>query len=364
MKFNKQIPCTQNKPKNIIKKPFYFLLILFDFFVVHINTSEAQMIYTKDGHEIGLKEELFPYCVKSARESLSSLPGVQIDPSLYCNCALDLIYPNLTLAEIELAVEQNDIESLFSREDNYKIIMNCLEGKITYDENFKLDTNNQTSLNKKQLVNGCILEIESNMTETNAISKKEAFDYCTCAIESMLNAGYTYKDWLEADDESSIVYNEIVIPCSDQFLSFRKPKNKYSPQDIIGKTFMSEIPLVEIPGLGYKVKINVDGVTRYFLLDTGASELIIDRELERELLINGTIKKENYLSKTTFKIANNQVVPVQLIKLNHIQIGDYTANNVIIGVMDDGSLLCGNGFLNKFKSWTIDDSRKKLIIYR
>ena len=105
--------------------------------------------------------------------------------------------------------------------------MNCLEGKITYDENFKLDTNNQTSLNKKQLVNGCILEIESNMTETNAISKKEAFDYCTCAIESMLNAGYTYKDWLEADDESSIVYNEIVIPCSDQFLSFRKPTTNF-----------------------------------------------------------------------------------------------------------------------------------------
>jgi predicted aspartyl protease len=329
-----------------------------------MNHVEAQMIYTKDGHEIGLKEEILPYCVKSARESLSKVPGVQIEPEIYCNCALDLIYPNLTFAEIELAVKQNEIETLFTREDNFQIIMKCLEGNITYDENLKISSDNHPNFNKKHFINRCMQEIAENMVDTNEITQNEAFDYCTCTIERLLNTGYTYEEWLKADDESSFVYNEIIVSCADQYISDRIPKNQYASKDIIGQSSMSEIPLVEVAGLGYKIKINLDGITRYFLLDTGSSELIIDRELERELLINGAIKKENYLSKTTFKIANNQVVPVQLIKLDHVQIGDYTANNVIIGVIEEGSLLCGIGFLNKFKNWKIDESRKKLILYR
>lgn len=350
--------------QKIIKISFQFALILFEFLIIEMSHAEAQMIYTKDGHEIGLKEEILPFCIKSAQESLSNAPGVQINPEVYCNCALDLIYPNLTFAEIEFAVKQNEIKSLFTREDNFQIIMKCLEGNIIYDDKVTINSDNHPDFDKTQFVNRCMKEIETNTANKNTIPKKEAFDYCTCTIEGLLKAGYTYEEWLNADDESSIVYNEIIVSCADQYISDRIPKNQYASKDIIGQSSMSEIPLVEVAGLGYKIKINLDGITRYFLLDTGASELIIDRELERELLINGAIKKENYLSKTTFKIANNQVMPVQLIKLDHVQIGDYTANNVIIGVIEEGSLLCGIGFLNKFQNWKIDESRKKLIIYK
>ena len=105
-------------------------------------------------------------------------------------------------------------------------------------------------------------------------------------------------------------------------------------------------------------------MTKYYLFDTGASDLIINRDTERELLLNGVLKKENYLNKTEYTLANNQTVKAQKVKLDNIIIGDYTLNNVIIAIIDEGSLLCGKSFIDKFKKWEIDKQNNVLILYK
>ena len=92
--------------------------------------------------------------------------------------------------------------------------------------------------------------------------------------------------------------------------------------------------------------------------------MLVDRDTERELLLNGVFKKENYLNKTEYTLANNQTVKGQKIKVDNIVIGDYTLKNVVIAVIDEGSLLCGKSFLDKFKKWEIDKQNKVLILYK
>jgi len=76
------------------------------------------------------------------------------------------------------------------------------------------------------------------------------------------------------------------------------------------------------------------------------------------------LKRENYLSKTEYNLANNQTVLAQEVKVDNITIGDYTLNNVVIAIIDEGSLLCGKSFLDKFKKWEIDKQNNFLILYK
>jgi clan AA aspartic protease (TIGR02281 family) len=115
---------------------------------------------------------------------------------------------------------------------------------------------------------------------------------------------------------------------------------------------------------GYKVKISIDGISKYYLLDTGASNLIINRDVERDLLINGSLTKKDYLGTELYSLANNQNVTAQLVRLNNIKIGEYVVNNVTAAIIDDGSLLCGIGLLEKFRKWELDNGEEMLILYR
>ena len=72
--------------------------------------------------------------------------------------------------------------------------------------------------------------------------------------------------------------------------------------------------------LRIKIKISISGVSKYYLFDTGASDLIIDRDTERELLLNGVLKRENYLGKTQYTTANNQIMEAQVVKVDNITI--------------------------------------------
>jgi predicted aspartyl protease len=50
--------------------------------------------------------------------------------------------------------------------------------------------------------------------------------------------------------------------------------------------------------------------------------------------------------------------------VDNITIGDYVLNNVVIAVIDEGSLLCGKSFLDKFKKWELDKENNFLILYK
>ena len=327
----------------------------------------AQIIKTKDGVTIGKRSDLIASCTKGAEKELMKFNGIEIETYKYCSCVSDNLIPTINSWEMEKAVNENKIIDLFLEDKNLEILMNCLEGNFKVDDDYIFEDSSNSETQRKYSIKSCVKEILDAPENNDLWTKKLAEEYCECAMDKLFSKGYTYKDIQEIEDENSESFNEIAMPCISLVLGDNpefKSSNTYNINDIKGDKYRSFIPLVDYLGQGYKIKISISGVSKYYLFDTGASDLIIDRDTERELLLNGVLKRENYIGKTQYTTANNQIMEAQMVKVNNITIGDYTISNVVISVVDEGSLLCGKSFLDKFYKWEIDKQNKVLVLYK
>ena len=345
-------------------------LIIFLFVYTHLSVVPCvgQIVKSKDGVSIGKRSDFISACTQGADEKLMNINGLEIESYKYCACVCDNLIPTINSWEMEKAMRENKMTELFLMDKNLEILMKCLEGNYKINDDYKFDKNaDNPELQKKIGIKNCVNEIINDDEIQDIWTKELAEKYCECAINKLLSAGYTYKEILQIEDENSSTFNEIAVPCVSEILNTIegfKSSNSYNISDIKGGSYRSLVPLTDYFRKGYKVKITISGVSKYYLFDTGASDLIIDGETERELLLNGVLKRENYLNKTEYTLANNQTVKGQMVKVDNIVIGDYTLNNVVIAIIDEGSLLCGKSFLDKFKKWEIDKQNKVLILYK
>ena len=253
---------------------------------------------------------------------------------------------------------------LFLNDKNLQIIMQCVEGNVNIDDDFTFSKDNNTELTEKIAIQFCINTIMNDPESRDSWTQEQAEKYCICAMEQLYAKGYTYKDLSDIEKENSEAFNEIVIPCISDMITDTLSYNSYNANDITGNYPSSKITLLDYLGMGYKIKITLDGIAKYYLFDTGAADLIINRDLERELLLNGSLKKEDYMGTTSYSMADNTEVKAQLIKLSNVKVGDYVVQNVVAAIIDDGSLLCGMGLLDKFRKWELDDENKTLVLFK
>jgi clan AA aspartic protease (TIGR02281 family) len=330
--------------------------------------STAQLVKSKDGVSLGKRSVFISSCIEAADKELININGVEIETDKYCMCVCDNLIPTINSWEMEKAAKENKMADLFLKDNNLEILMECIiDGNIKINEDYKFEYTNDPEIQNRLAVKNCVKEIMNDPENEGIWTQKLAEEYCECAMDKLFSNGYTYKDIQEIEDENSESFNEIVIPCAAEVLKDQnefKSSNTYNIHDINGGGYRSLIPLIDYLGQGYKIKITISGVTKYYLFDTGASDLIIDRDTERELLLNGVLKRENYLGKTEYTLASNEIIQAQEIKVDNITIGDYVLNNVVIAVIDEGSLLCGKSFLDKFKKWELDKENNFLILYK
>jgi clan AA aspartic protease (TIGR02281 family) len=325
----------------------------------------AQEVLTKDGVSLGNREKFISNCTSSATQKTMEVNGISINTENYCACIADNLIPTLSSTQIKDAASKSKLTDLFLEENNLDILMKCLDGNYTIGDNYKFERTDNTAAIEKVAVKSCVKGIMEDSSTSGKWTEAMVEKYCACAIEKMYAKGFSFKDVENIENENSAAFNEIALPCASEFLvETGVSTNTYIAKDITGSAALSKVALVDYMGKGYKVKIVIDGVIRYYLFDTGASDLIIDTDIERELLLNRSLSKEDYLEKQEYTMANNEVVQAQMVRLHNVQIGDFTANNVIAAVLDKGSLLCGKGFLDKFKKWELDKDKKLLILYK
>lgn len=130
--------------------------------------------------------------------------------------------------------------------------------------------------------------------------------------------------------------------------------------DIKGSSNNSNVKL-EISNGVYHVYVTIGGVKKKFVLDSGASDVSLSEEVERELINSGIIKKEYYIESALYKIADGSIVQYRRLILPEIKIGGFTVNNVKAAVgIGSTPLLLGKSFLDKFKKWSIDNTSQTL----
>lgn len=113
----------------------------------------------------------------------------------------------------------------------------------------------------------------------------------------------------------------------------------------------------------YHIMVTIGGITKSFVLDSGASEVLISQEYERALIANGTLRKENYLTPALYRIADGSIVQCKRVVIPKLTIAGFTISNVQASIgVGSVSLLLGKTVLDKFSSWTINNQTQTLNI--
>ena len=113
----------------------------------------------------------------------------------------------------------------------------------------------------------------------------------------------------------------------------------------------------EIPGV-----IN-DVLVLNFIVDSGASNVVIPKDVARTLFRTGTIKEGDFLGIQQFELADGSITNSALFIIRSIKVGDQVIQNVRASIGGEaGPLLLGQSFLERFKSWSMDYTSHELVL--
>jgi clan AA aspartic protease (TIGR02281 family) len=100
-----------------------------------------------------------------------------------------------------------------------------------------------------------------------------------------------------------------------------------------------------------------------FVLDTGASSVVIPADVFRTLTRTGTVTKADFVGNGTAVLADGSEHASDRYVLHEVRVGNHTVRNVVASVVSvNGSPLLGQTFLSKLPPWTIDNARQVLVI--
>lgn len=111
----------------------------------------------------------------------------------------------------------------------------------------------------------------------------------------------------------------------------------------------------------FLVNVTFKSLSIPFVLDSGAAEISISANVEKQLIQNGTITKNDYLPDGLYKLADGRIVSQKRVMLKNVTVGQFTVKNVSASVGGEETLLLlGKSFLDKFANWSIDNSTNTL----
>ena len=103
-------------------------------------------------------------------------------------------------------------------------------------------------------------------------------------------------------------------------------------------------------------------ITLNFIIDSGAADVTIPADVVMTLVRTGTLKDSDFLGEKTYVLADGSKVPSQTFRIRSLKVGDKVLENVIGSVATvKGSLLLGQSFLGRFKSWSLDNTKHALV---
>jgi clan AA aspartic protease (TIGR02281 family) len=114
----------------------------------------------------------------------------------------------------------------------------------------------------------------------------------------------------------------------------------------------------------YVVPVTInDAITLDFTVDSGASDVAIPIDVVKTLIRTGTIRDTDVIGKKTYVLADGSKVKSLTFRIRSLKVGDRVVQNVVGSVAPaSGTLLLGQSFLGRFRSWSIDNSRHALVL--
>jgi clan AA aspartic protease (TIGR02281 family) len=109
------------------------------------------------------------------------------------------------------------------------------------------------------------------------------------------------------------------------------------------------------------VPVSIDGAeTRFFTVDSGASMLVMPEADTEPFMKSGP---SGYQGMRQIELANGTMVMARVYTLRSVKVGGREVKDVVAAVYPgQGPRLLGQSFLKRFKSWSIDNDRRVLVL--
>jgi clan AA aspartic protease (TIGR02281 family) len=123
------------------------------------------------------------------------------------------------------------------------------------------------------------------------------------------------------------------------------------------------IPLVYEHGT-LQVPVIINGkISLNFTIDSGATDVCVPANVFFSLTRGGTVSRQDFLDKRAYQLADGSTEFSQRFRIRSLRVGQLELRDVIALVIPSaGSLLLGQSFLSRLKSWSIDNERRVLLI--
>jgi hypothetical protein len=112
------------------------------------------------------------------------------------------------------------------------------------------------------------------------------------------------------------------------------------------------------------VPVQINGaITLDFTVDSGASDVSVPADVFSTLTRTGTIKDIDIIGEQTYVLADGSKTQSFTFTIGSLKVGDRVVENVRGSVGSArGPLLLGQSFLERFKSWSIDNTKHVLLL--
>jgi len=324
--------------------------------IVCINSGFAQSnIYTKEGKPILNRKQLVNNCLKSLHKTQADQTALSI-----CECQVQKIDWRFTMKQYRKHTKSNIIdlngllkEDSLAEKDIEACYINSGKTLLLQAEGFE-----------NEFIQKCVQGIQGSTDKS--LDAKRVNNFCVCQLQMVKTKKLTDGEMQTLSNPNSVLFYEMMYKCGDPFRLNQDGERNWTSAtttDVIGPN-VDTLSVLNLNGMTY-VKVKIGHQVQVWLFDTGATDLLINNELEAELKKENIINKQNYLGVGEYEMANGMVDTCRRYQVNSVQIGNFTVNNVLVSVTDKGKrIIVGKSLLNKFRRWALHNEENKLILWK
>ncbi|WP_207494899.1 retropepsin-like aspartic protease [Aridibaculum aurantiacum] len=315
--------------------------------------AQGDYITSKEGRSILNRRQVINNCLKGMKKDKSNRAAVSI-----CECQVNKIDRYFTAKQYRENTRQGviDIGTMIKKDSVLEKQMNACY------TNSGVSVLLQAEGFEEEFVASCITSV--NASTERSIDAKKVNSFCNCQLSMVKGKKLTDAQMESLSNPNSLLFYEMMYTCGDPFETsdnINRGWSASSASDINGPN-SDTIRVLTLNGLSY-IQIKTGSMVQFWLLDTGASDMLVNKDMEETLKAEGLIGQSNYLGTAEYEMANGMIDTCRRYQVNNIQVGSFSLDNIIIAVTDKGKkVIAGKGMLNKFTTWYLNNKENTLVL--
>ncbi|RYZ56517.1 MAG: hypothetical protein EOO14_12225 [Chitinophagaceae bacterium] len=333
----------------------HFFLTVTVLLLATVFLCAQQNIYSKEGKPVISREWILFYCLESLQKPRSDKAAMQI-----CECQAAELDRRFTNQQFKKYTKKNVIDfAALIKEDS--LVQEDLQDCFMASGKTALLQAERSADDFRKQCEEAIRESSSK-----ALLKERIDAFCQCQLEMVKSRQLTDQELQTMRDPNSLLFFEMMYRCGSPYDKGNGLHHNWTPAsgaDVKGPSSDS-INVLNINGMTF-VKLKVGSLVKVWLFDTGASDMLINTDMETDLKKETILGPSNYLGVGEYEMANGTIDSCRQYRVNGIRLGSFTLDNVIVSVSEKGQrIIVGKTILNKFRSWTLNNQDNKLYLYK